>query len=446
MAAARRPPGSGATKAVTRCVELACLILAAAPSSRLTAQSDTLTAEYVAAGVHVIQRINRATDIVAVRLYLLGGSRQLTKENAGIEALLLHASAYGTEHYPGEEAHRAIARTGSRLTLDTDVDWSVFGFTGLAPDFDAAWNVFSDRIMHPSLTPSGITQARAKLLTRAHARYSDPDQRIHVIAINSLFADHPYSIDPDGTEISLSSISSQQLQSYAREQIVTSRMLLVIVGNLERAHAESLVAASLGQLPGGQYRWTLPPPVPERPTRWLIDHRLIPTNYMLGYFAGPPATERSYWSFRVATALLSSRIAYNVRIRRSLSYAAYAPFIDRAIPVGGAYASTPRPDQVLPLIVDAIRTLQQYEIDPYNLNRFLDGYTFDYLAANATAADQADFLARAELYLGGYERGDEFVKRMRSVTPRDIQLAAGSYLSKIQYAYLGDTTRMRGRW
>ena len=408
--------------------------------------ADTLTMAYEVSGLRVIQRINRATDIVAARLYLLGGTRQLTEGTAGIEALLLRASEYGTERYPGEEARRAMARTGSSVALETGADWSVFGFTGLAQDLDAAWDVLADRVMRPSLTAQAVAQARGKLLTRAHIRYTDPDERIHVLATRALFPDHPYSLDPEGTEASLTGILPEGLKTYAREQLVTSRMLLVIVGNVERVHAESLVTATLGRLPRGNYHWILPPPGPNIRARWLVEHRAISTNYMLGYFTGPPATERNYWAFRVATALLSSEIHHSVRTQRSLSYAAYAPFIDRAIPMGGAYASTPRPDQVLPLIIDAMRTLQRQELDYFALRRFLDSYTFDYLAENATAADQADFLARAELYLGGYRRGDDFVKRMRGVTPRDIQLVANTYMTKLQYAYLGDTTRMRGHW
>jgi len=401
---------------------------------------------YEVSGLRVIQRVNRATDVVAVRLYLLGGTRQLTEGTAGIEALLLRASEYGTERYPGEEARRAMARTGSIVSLDADADWSVVGFTGLAQDVDAAWDVLADRVMRPTLSAQAVAQARGKLVTRAHNRYTDPDQRIHVLASQALFPDHPYALDPEGTEVSLAGITAERLQGYAREQIVTSRLLLVIVGNVERAHAESLVTATLGRLPRGDYHWTLPPAAPKLQARWLVEHRAIPTNYMLGYFTGPPATERGYWAFRVATALLSSEIHHDVRTRRSLSYAAYAPFIDRAVPMGGAYASTPRPDQVLPLIVAAVQRLQQDEIDYFELSRFLDGYTFDYLAENASAADQADFLARAELYLGSYRRGDDFVKRLRSVTPGDVQNVALRYMSKIQYAYLGDTTRMRGHW
>jgi len=32
------------------------------------------------------------------------------------------------------------------------------------------------------------------------------------------------------------------------------------------------------------------------------------------------------------------------------------------------------------------------------------------------------------------------------VSPTDVMTAANMYMSKLQYAYLGDTTRMKGRW
>ncbi len=411
-----------------------------------TSAPDTVTVSYDVSGLHVVQRVNRSTDIVAARLYFLGGTRQITNATAGIEALWLAATAYSTERYPGDQTRRALGRTGSVVQIESDADWSVFGFTGLAQDFDAAWDVLAQRVMSASLTDQGIGQARHRLVSRAHTRYTDPDERIRVIASQSMFPNHPYSLDPEGTEASLRGITAEQVRAYAREQLVTSRLLLVIVGRVERAHAESLVAATLGHLPRGNYQWTLPPAPPKMPSRWLVEHRQIPTNYILCFFIGPAPTERTYWSFRVATELLSSQLNYSIRVRRSLSYAAYAEFIDRAVPIGGAYASTPKPDQVLPLMQDAVRVLQAYPIDFFALNRFLDSFTFEYLVSNATAADQADFLARAELYLGGFQRGDEFMKRLRWVSPHDVMDAASLYMSKLQYAYLGDTTRMRGHW
>ena len=425
------------------------LLLAAAGAPGRVAPAiaaDTLTTAYEVSGLRVIQRVNRATDVVAVHLYLLGGTRQLTAGTLGIEALLLRASAYGTERYPGEEASRAMARTGCVVSLDADVNWTVFGFTGLARDVDAAWDVLADRVMRPALSEPAVARARGTLVTWAHTRYTNPDARIHVLATKALFADHPYALDPWGSEASLAALTVDQLTSYAREQMVTSRMLLVIVGNVEREHAESLVAATLGRLPRGDYRWTLPPPAPQADYHWLVEHRATPTNYVLGYFTGPPATERSYWAFRVATSILDAQIRSSVRTRRGLSYAAFAPFLDRAVPMGGAYASTPRPDEVVSLIIEAVQALQLRQMDLVDLTRFLNSYTFDYLVQNASAADQADFLARAELYLGSFRQGEEFVKRLRSVSPVEVQAVAVRYMTRMQFAYLGDTTKMRGRW
>src|SRR5437762_9760256 len=108
----------------------------------------------------------------------------------------------------------------------------------------------------------------------------------------------------------------------SRERLVTSRLLLVVVGNVSRARVEALVAGSLGKLPRGDYRWTLPPaPVPPAGTRWLIDNRPLATTYMVGYFAGPPPTSQRYWAFRVATALLSSGLHQALRLDRKIGRA-----------------------------------------------------------------------------------------------------------------------------
>jgi zinc protease len=420
------------------CLALALRLIAQQPADSLTS--------YDVSGLHVIQRVNRETDIVAARLYFLGGTRQITPATAGIEALWLDATGYGTARYPGDQAWRAMGRTGSVLEIEPGADWSVFGFTGLAQDFDSAWSVLADRVMEPTLADQAIDRARRQLVSHARHRYTDPDERIEMIASQSMFPSHPYALDPLGTEASLRGITASQVRAYARDQLVTSRLLLVIVGNVTRAHAESLVTATLGTLPRGAYQWTLPPRPLPLPSRWLIEQRQIPTNYILCYFIGPPPTDRMYWPFRVATAFLSSYVGYIVRTRFNLSYAAGAQFIDRALPMGEAYASTPRPDQVLPLIQESVRDLQVLTVENLEFHKLLDRFVFDYLAENATAMDQADFLARAELYLGDYRRGDDFMKRLAWVTSHDVADAARLYMSKLQYAYLGDTTKMRGRW
>lgn len=401
------------------------------------------TTVYDASGLRVIHRATPTSDLVAVRLYLLGGTRQLTAETAGIEAWLLHAAV--------QEARRAMARTGSRTILDADADWTIVGFLALKEELDRAWGIFARWITGPalsaeSLSETAIRRAREALLIAARRRYSHPDLRVHALATQAAFSDHPYGLDPEGTERSLTSMGREDIERYAREHFVKSRMLLVVVGDVSRTKVEGLVAATLGRLPRGQYQWTLPPPVPRRSSKWWVDDRPLSTNYVLGYFTGPDPRQSDYFAFYVATQLLSSRLHRFVRSERSLSYAVGAPFLDRAIPVGGIYASTSAPAQVLALMRREVWLMQNAEPYGFALSRFLDQFTLQQLAQNMTNDAQAEALGRAELLFGDYRVAADFVRRLRKVTLGQVRRAAALYMQQIQFAYLGDTTRMRGLW
>ena len=213
---------------------------------------DSLTTAYSVAGIRVIQHVNRTNNLVAVSLYLLGGTRQITERTAGIEPLLLRAAANGTARYPDGLSQRAMSRTGSVEFLNPTVDWTVVGFVTLRPDVDSAWQVFADRLLHPTLAAQEVELARDEMLATARQRYADPDERIHIIASRVTFVGHPYALHPDGTEQSLLSLKQQDLADYAATQTVKSRMLLVVSGNIERPQVESLVATTIGSLPPGQ--------------------------------------------------------------------------------------------------------------------------------------------------------------------------------------------------
>ena len=419
-------------------------LAAAAPLRAI--DPDSLTTMRQIAGLQVVQRINRGNNLVAVSLYLLGGTRQLSDRTAGIEALLLRAAEYGTDHFPGAQSQRAMARTGAVEMLDPEADWTLTGFIVLRPDLDSAWTVFADRLTHPTLGPEAVRHARDQMLTEVRRRFADPDARIRVIANQAAFTGHPYALDPEGTEQSLGAIDQNDLAVYART-LVTSRMLLVVVGNVDTATVGALVTRTLGTLPHGDYKWTLPPGLPHQDrSHWLIESRDVPTNYILGYFTGPAVSSPDYAPFRVACDLLSSRLFEVVRVQHGLSYSAYAPFLERAMGVGGLYASTAKPEDVLPLMYDQIRELVQEQYDSFLLHKFITSFRVEYISRNAADEDQADLLARATLYLGDYRQTDRFLQQVYRVGGEDVQRVANRYMRVIQWAYIGNTARMEGHW
>jgi zinc protease len=414
------------------------LLLLAAP---LSAQ-DTLTASYAVGGIPVVHRRNTANDVVAVHLYLLGGTRQVTPRTAGIETLMLAASEYGTTTYPRDALRRATARTGSNIVIDPDVDWTMFGFQGIRQELDSTWAVWAERLMRPTLDEQSVTLVRDQLLTSARQRRITPDALVRVLADSASFSGHPYALDPVGTEESLAAITVADLKKYHQEQVVTSRMLLVVAGNIAREQVERLVGSTLAKLPRGNYQWQMPPDVPQRTTSLTSVNRQLPTNYLIGYFTGPSAASADYPAFRVAMALLSSSLHRVIREERSLSYAAYAPVLDRAITSGAVYATTVSPDQVLPLMRAQIERLQREWLQAAGLREYVEQFITDYWNDNETNAGQAESLARAQLYRGDYRVAGRFMDEIRRVTPDDVRRVARTYMKNIQFAYVGDPGRV----
>lgn len=403
------------------------------------AAADTgVTAMYDVAGVRVIHRHSPASEVVAVRLFLLGGTRQLTVTTQGIEALLLTAAQGATQ--------RQLARQGAQSFVEPELDWTAVGFVSLQRDFAPAWRLFASWLGPVPPTDSALDRARGVLVSEAQRRYSHPDLRVVELARMAAFPDQPYALNPSGTIESLAAIGAADLVRYRSEQFVRSRLLLVIVGAVARAEVESLVSGTLGRLPAGAYVWTLPRRAPRQQAGWRVEHRVLPTNYITAYYLGPSPRDDDYFAFQLATYLLSSRLNTAIREELSLSYAAFAPFFDNAIPAGGLYASTGNPLTVYRRMQREVSDLKETDLSLFVLREFLNQFTSVRLAEQMSTAGQAEALGRAALYFGDFRMADGAWEKLRRVGPVAVRLAAARYLRDMRLAYLGDTLLMLGRW
>lgn len=403
---------------------------------------DSVTTSYDVGGIHVIQRPNYANDAIAVNLYLLGGTRQLTVATQGIESLLMRVGEYGTEKYPAGAWRTAWGLTGSHIVIDPEADWTLYGFRGIRQDFDSSWNAYSDRLTHSVLAPRSIALVRNRLIAADRAVRDDPDGYVMQLADSVAFVGHPYGLQPGGTEASLTALDSAALARYAAGQMVKSRMLLVVVGNVPRERVESALNRTLTALPQGRYTWSLPAaPAPFHSSVHLTS-RAIPTNYIVGIFRGPDASSPSSPAFRVAMALLSGGMNSAIRDKRGLSYAASAPYVERGATAGAVYVSTIAPRTVLAIIaaqMDTVRHLPAMS----DLHYFTDQFIIQYFSDNMTSAAQADFVARAQLYQGDYHRASQAMEELRNVSAPEVRAAARRYFRDVHFVYLGDTTQVR---
>lgn len=403
---------------------------------------STATNSFDVDGIKVILRQSDANNVVAANLYLLGGARQITAANAGIEPFLLEVSDRGTKKYPRAIIRRKMSRLGSEINTGATDDWTMFGLHATTEVLDSTWAIFADRVMAPTLAPEDISLIKTQFILGIRQRRDDPDALGEYLADSMAFSGHPYGLPVTGTEASIAALDAKALRDYHAMQIVKSRMLLVVVGDVDRAHLERLIRSTLANLPLGNYKWTLPPRLPEKKTAVVIEQRSLPTNYIIGYYSGPLANSDDYQALRVATSVLTGRMFSEIRTRQNLTYDVHAPFVDRAATAGGLYVSTASPDTTLKLMRAAVREMQEGLLDEGGLGRLEQQFLTEYFLDNETNDAQADFLARAQLYRGDYRAAERFVDELKSVTPQAVQRVARKYMKGIQFAYVGDPSQV----
>jgi zinc protease len=410
------------------------------PAPRPGARFDTSTVVFDTGGVHVILRRNPANDVVAVNLYLLGGTQLVTESNAGIEPFLLWVSERGTAHYPLEALRRKLAALGSGIVVEPRDDWTMFGFRGVRVTFDSTWALWSDRLTAGSLDAADIEFERTQVLSAIAQRRDSPDELVHELADSVRFAGQPYSIPATGTEQSVSSFTAAQLADWRATKIITSRMLLVIVGNVERERVARLVAATFGKLPHGSYTFVPPTGQPGTGGASVLASRPLPTNYLLGYYYGPPASSEDVPAMQIATSILEGTLFTEIRSRRNLTYDVEAPFVERALTVGGLYVTTVYPDSTLELMRRATEDLKHQRVDEERLRVVEGQFITEYFLRNETNAEQANQLARAQVYRGDYRYANKFVLEIHGVSPGAVQYVVQRYMRGLRWAYVGDTS------
>ena len=297
--------------------------------------------------------------------------------------------------------------------------------------------------MQPTLDSASMEVVRTRMLSAAARRHSSPEEHAWFLADSLAFRGHPYAVDPDGSDRSLRSLTSEILRRYASDQFVTTRMLLVVVGDLPRDRVERAIQRSFGTLPRGSYVWALPEPLKAAKAEVAVVDRASTTNYVVGAMAGPPRNSPDYPAFDRAMRLLGSWISYLVRDMAGLSYAANVVVAERGAPSALIYLSTTNPDSAIKIVNNVLKAYEsQVKIPRPTLRESAKSFNSAYTYSTESASGQASLLGRAALYDGDPTAASRLADVMGKVASPDLRRAIRVYGKNIQYAFVGDTSRM----
>jgi predicted Zn-dependent peptidase len=434
---ARRRPG------FAPCAAAIALWLAVLTPVGTSAQSAVQgVTEFTVNGLKVLVKQRPASQTVAAGLFIRGGSRNVTAANAGIEALMLDLATEASANFPRETLRRELARTASAVSFGVNYDYSAFSLGTTRQYFDRAWQIFADCALRPSLTPEDFSLVKQRRLTNLSDDQDDPDSSLRILQAAVSYAGHPYQNDPRGTVGSVEHLTLEDVRRFHQQMMQTSRLLLVIVGDLDPQEVQRKVTASFSSLPAGAYQAAALPPLSFSAPTVAVTPRDLPTNYVQGVYAAPPITSPDIYPIRVATNVLRNRVFQEVRVNRSLSYAPDAFLSEQGANVGGIYVTAVDANQAVQVMLDEVGKLQAQEISTDELKAITQSFLTTHYLDQETNAAQAGALARDELIGGGWRSSANLLERLRAVTPQDVRRVANTYMRNFQFVVLGNPSKI----
>lgn len=408
----------------------------------VAATAESLVTEFEVNGLKVLVKRRAGSMSVSAGLFLRGGARNVTTENAGVEALMLDAATEGSVGFPRERLRKELARMGTVISHGMNYDYSVLALGSTRANFDRSWEIFTDIALRPAFAPEDVRRVQNQLIIARRDDADTPDSFIQVLQSRVAYAGHPYMNDPGGSEQTLQRLTIEDLRRHHTELMQTSRLLLVLVGDLDAAKVRENIVASFGKLPRGDYR---PAPLPQlafNAATVEVTERAIPTNYVQGVFAAPPISADDYYAMRVASSLLSDRVLVEVRFKRNLSYAPEAFLRNQGANIGGIAVSAVDANQAISVMLYEISKLQREPAAASDLAPVVSGFLTRHYMEQETNAAQAGDLAMYELIGGGWRNSITFLERIRAVTPKDVQRVAQKYMHNLRFVVLGNPARI----
>jgi len=406
------------------------------------ARQASLVTEFDVNGLKVLVKRREGSQTVAAQLYIRGGSENITAANAGIESLMLNVASEASAAYPRDRMRKELARMGTVIGESVNYDYSALAMTTTRANFEKAWDIFADVAMNPSFIKEDFDRVKSRLVSSLNDDNDTPDSYLQRLQEKVAYAGHPYLNRPEGTAESITRLSVEDIKAYHKKTMQTSRLLLVIVGDLDAALLKPRIAASFGKLPRGEYKATALPPLAFNASTLEVTSRELPTNYVQGLFTAPSITSPDIYPMYIASSLLRDRVFEEVRVKRNLSYAPDAFLKTQSANIGGIYVTAVDANQAVRVMLNEITRLQREPIGRDDITSVIAQFLTTYYIGQETNAAQAASMAQYELIGGGWRNSLQFLEKLGAVAPADVQRVSQKYMRNIRFVVLGNPAKI----
>lgn len=435
------------------------LIRAVAPTTaEAPAVAETkITRVELANGTILLHKRITTSPLVVMQMYALGG---LTAEDAktnGIGNLTMNLLPRGTTKRSAQEIAEFFDSIGGDLGTGSGNNSWFWTATTLKDDVEKAMEVYADVVQNPAFPEDEIAPMKKRIAAAIAGQDADWRGQAFRFFKQKYFEpmDSPYQFQTIGTIENVTDFTREQIQQWYKDEILTSRRVIAIFGDIELDKARSLAEAKLGKLPEARNGAALPQPqdgplptaeadgtaqvVIERVETQKTQQPLA--GVVIGFRAEPVIGEPANYPLIVGDTMTSgfgypTGYLHETLRGRGLVYEVHAlnqVGLNEKLPgtfLAYAGCEPSQVNEVVDLMLENIARLQgsAQDMDAGWFERSKQLAITTDAMSNETPAEQASTAALDELYGLGYNYHDFFGKRVNAVSLDEVRGVAKNRL------------------
>jgi predicted Zn-dependent peptidase len=382
-------------------------------------------------GPRVISARLPGTRALSVAVYVMVGSRQETREKAGLAHFMEHITFKGTRDLATtREVSESIEGVGGTSNAATDRETTVYWARLPVREAERAVHVLSELTLRPLLRTADIAFEREIIIDEIRSFRDDPAQFIFNIWDEAYFGDSPMGREIAGDEETVRSLTDTDIRDFWAAGYTPSNFVVAIAGDIGHDDAVGLVDSAFGR-GNGETREYLP--APAGPVeRMRLEHRHTAQAHVSLGLTGLPRDHADQWTLDLLNIVLgdgaSSRLFLKVREEEGLAYDVHSFQTDYAdCGLLQVYMGVDSAD-VLPAMRTVLAELSRMRdelVSEKEMERARN-YALGRLELRLEESRaMASFLGTQEALHDRVLTMDEVIEALRSVTADDIQALAG---------------------
>tara|TARA_B100001248_G_scaffold262718_2_gene261499 strand:+ start:45633 stop:48245 length:2613 start_codon:yes stop_codon:yes gene_type:complete len=386
------------------------------------------------ARVHLVE--NHDVPIFHLQVAGHGGLRTENEKNNGVANLLSYVWNCGTDSLSEQELASQLESLSTNIQSFSGRNSLGLKMTSLSKNQNASINLFTDILLKNNFKNEIVEREKQQILTAIRNKKDYPAQiAIHNL-MQKMFPLHPYSLELEGNEKSLSTLDHKDIEKYKQQHIVKNNLEIVAVGSFDREQLLKDLEKAVSNLEeGNNKKQNFSITLPEKEV-FTVEEMHKEQNHIFVAYPGLTYTDKDKYKLMLLEAILAGqggRLFLELRDKESLAYSV-SPMHMEGIDAGyfAVYiaCSPEKSEKAIRMIKTEIHRLAEELVSEEDLaraKRYLIGKHDISLQKNSSIASAIMFDV-----LYGADKQDylEFASYIEKINRADIQDIARKLFAK----------------